>query len=201
MSYLWHLDGLSMALGIGELDGCTRSWNTKCHSIFFWTRIIRITRMFFGTRISQISRILCSWCLNTRFFLNTNFTNKTNVFWHTDLTDLTDLEPSARCEWQLVTVIGSLWMTARCGCWLVVVIDSLWLLACCGYWLIVVIGLLWLLTCYVLNDKSKKISVSHAKHWQIREICEIRVRNKYIRAIRSSCERTAANKDLWDPCA
>ena len=39
------------------------------------------------------------------------------------------------------------------------VIDSLWLLACCG-----------------LNDKSKKMSVSHAKHWQIREICEIRVR-------------------------
>ena len=57
MSYLWHLDGLSMALGIGELDGCTRSWNTKCHSIFF---------------------------------LNTNNSNNTNVFWHTDLTDLTD---------------------------------------------------------------------------------------------------------------
>ena len=79
---------------------------------------------------------------------------------------------------------------------LVVNDSSLRLLACCGYWLVVVIGLLWLLTCYVLNDKSKKISVSHAKHWQIREICEIRVRNKYIRAIRSSCERTAANKDL-----
>ena len=47
-----------------------------------------------------------------------------------------------------------------------------------------VIDLLWLLTCYVLNDKSKKISVSHAKHWQIREICEIRVRNKNIRVIR-----------------
>ena len=125
MSYLWHLDELSMALGIGELDGCTRSWNTKCHSIFFWTRIIRITRMFFGTRISQISRILCSWCLNTRFFLNTNFTNKTNVFWHTDLTDLTDLEPSARCEWQLVVVVDSLWLLIHCGCWLVVVIDLL----------------------------------------------------------------------------
>ena len=145
MSYLWHLDGLSMALGIGELDGCTRSWNTKCHSIFFWTRIIRITRMFFGTRISQISRIL---------------------------------------SLRLVVNDSSLRLLARCGCWL-----------------IVVIGLLWLLTCYVLNDKSKKISVSHAKHWQIREIREIRVRNKYIRAIRSSCERTAANKDLWDPCA
>ena len=79
---------------------------------------------------------------------------------------------------------------------LVVNDSSLRLLACCGYWLVVVIGLLWLLTCYVLNDKSKKISVSHAKHWQIREIREIRVRNKYIRAIRSSCERTAANKDL-----
>ena len=58
------------------------------------------------------------------------------------------------------------------------VIDLLWLLACCG-----------------LNDKSKKMSVSHAKHWQIREIREIRVRNKNICAIRSSCERTAANKD------
>ena len=78
---------------------------------------------------------------------------------------------------------------------LVVNDSSLWLLACCGYWLIVVIDSLWLLACYVLNDKSKKISVSHAKHWQIREIREIRVRNKYIRAIRSSCERTAANKD------
>ena len=55
-----------------------------------------------------------------------------------------------------------------------------------------VIDSLWLLACYVLNDKSKKISVSHAKHWQI---CEIRVQNKNIRAIRSSCERTAANKD------
>ena len=75
--------------------------------------------------------------------------------------------------------------------------SSLWLLTRCGYWLVVVIGLLWLLTCYVLNDKSKKISVSHAKHWQIREI---RVRNKYIRAIRSSCERTAANKDLRSVC-
>ena len=83
-----------------------------------------------------------------------------HFFKHTDLTDLTDFEPSARCERQLV-----------------VVIDSLWLLAC-----------------YVLNDKSKKMSVSHAKHWQIREICEIRVL-KNIRAIRSSCERTAANKD------
>ena len=46
-----------------------------------------------------------------------------------------------------------------------------------------VIGSLWLLACYVLNDKSKKISVSHAKHWQIREICEIRVL-KNIRVIR-----------------
>ena len=145
MSYLWHLDGLSMALGIGELDGCTRSWNTKCHSIFFWTRILRITRILFGTRLS--------------------------FFKHTDLTDLTDLEPSARCEWQLVVVVDSLWLLTRCGYWLVVVIGLLWLLTHCGCWLIVVIGLLWLLTCYVLNDKSKKISVSHAKHWQIRDPC------------------------------
>ena len=49
----------------------------------------------------------------------------------------------------------------------------------CGYWLVVVIGLLWLLARYVLNDKSKKISVSHAKHWQ----SEIRV-HKNIRVIR-----------------
>ena len=46
-----------------------------------------------------------------------------------------------------------------------------------------VIDSLWLLTRYDLNDKSKKISVSHAKHWQIREICEIRVL-KIIRVIR-----------------
>ena len=75
------------------------------------------------------------------------------------------------------------------------VIDLLWLLTCCGYWLVVVIDLLWLLACYVLNDKSKKMSVSHVKHWQIREIREIRVQNKNICAIRSLCERTAANKD------
>ena len=68
--------------------------------------ITRITRMFFGTRISQISRILSSWCLNT------NFT-------------LTDFEPSARCEWQLVVVVDSLWLLTRCGYWLVVVIDLL----------------------------------------------------------------------------
>ena len=146
MSYLWHLDGLSMALGIGELDGYTRSWNTKCHSIFFWTRIIRITRMFFGTRISQISRILCSWCLNTRFFLNTNFTltrilfgTRLSFFKHTDLTDLTDFE-LLMFEHEFYShgfwAFGSLWMTARCGCWLVVVIGLLWLLACCGYWLV-----------------------------------------------------------------
>ena len=57
--------------------------------------------MFFGTRISQISRIFVrggALTLEHEIFLNTNFTNKTNVFWHTDLTDLTDLEPSARCE-------------------------------------------------------------------------------------------------------
>ena len=135
------------------------------------------TRIFFCTRISRISLFALDVC--TRILRITRI-----FFLHTDLTDLTDFEPSARCEWQLV-----------------VVIDSLWLLACCGYWLVVVIGSLWLLACYVLNDKSKKMSVSHAKHWQIREI---RVRNKNIRSIRSSCERTAANKDpwdLWDPCA
>ena len=79
---------------------------------------------------------------------------------------------------------SDMWLLARC-----VVIGSLWLLTRC-----VVIDSLWLLTRCGLNDKSIKISVSHAKHWQIREICEIRVL-KNIRAIRSSCERTAANKD------
>ena len=167
MSYLWHLDGLSMALGIGELDGCTRSWNTKCHSIFFWTRdffeheirrrptdrrevITRITRIFFlHTELiffahGSHSRIFVrggALTLEHEIFLNTNFTRilfgtRLSFFKHTDLTALTDFEPSARCEWQLVVVIGSLWMTARCGYWLVVVIDSLWLLACCGYWLV-----------------------------------------------------------------
>ena len=118
MGYLWHLELVNLMVA--------RDLGTRNVTLyFFWTRIIRITRMFFGTRISQISRILCSWCLNTRFFLNTNFTNKTNVFWHTDLTDLTDLEPSAHCEWQLVVVVDSLWLLTHCGYWLVVVIDLL----------------------------------------------------------------------------
>ena len=187
MSYLWHLDGLSMALGIGELDGCTRSWNTKCHSIFFLnTNNSNNTNVFWHTDLTDLTDSLLLMFeheifFEHEFYSRILFGTRLSFFKHTDLTDLTDFEPSARCEWQLV-----------------VVVDSLWLLTHCGYWLIVVIGLLWLLTCCVLNDKSKKISVSHAKHWQIREI---RVRNKYIRAIRSSCERTAANKDLWDPCA
>ena len=82
-------------------------------------------------------------------FLNTNFTNITNIFKHTDIiflkhTDLTDLTDF----W----AFGSL----------------------CDYWLVV-----WLLTRYDFNDKSKKLSVSHAKHRQIREICEIRVLKNY----------------------
>ena len=83
-------------------------WHTDLTHGFFaldvWTRILRITRILFGTRIS--------------FFL------------HTDLTNLTDFEPSARCEWQLVGLL------TRCGYWLIVVIDLLWLLTCCGYWLV-----------------------------------------------------------------
>lgn len=83
-------------------------WHTDLTHGFFaldvWTRILRITRIIFGTRIS--------------FFL------------HTDLTNLTDFEPSARCEWQLVGLL------TRCGYWLIVVIDLLWLLTCCGYWLV-----------------------------------------------------------------
>ena len=162
--------------------------------------------MLFCTRISRISRILPT-ALWTQDFLNTNKANNTNIFWHTDLThgffaldvwtrilritrilfgtrisfflhtdltNLTDFEPSARCEWQLVGLL------TRCGYWLIVVIDLLWLLTCCGYWLVMVIDSLWLLTCCGLNDKSKKISVSHAKHWQIRVLKNIRV----IRVIR-----------------
>ena len=72
--------------------------------------------------------------------------------------------------------------------------SSLWLLTRCGYWLVVVIDSLWLLTCYVLNDKSKKISVSHAKHWQIREICEIRVPNK-IRVIKIRVQKKSRVQD------
>ena len=61
------------------------------------------------------------------------------------------------------------------------VIDSLWLLACCG-----------------LNDKSKKMSVSHAKHRQIREICEIRVQNniRVIRVIRVQ-KKSRVQDDKW----
>ena len=181
----WHTDLTDFAYG---------TLNTRffSHEIF-WTRITRITRILFCTRIS-LSRILCSWCLNT------NLTNNTNIFWHTDLIFFST-RISRILSLRLVVNDNSLWLLTRCGYWLVVVIDSLWLLTRYGYWLIVVIDLLWLLACYVLNDKSKKISVSHAKHWQIREI---RVRNKNIRAIRSSCERTAVNKDpwdSWDPCA
>ena len=65
-----------------------------------------------------------------------------------------------------------------------------------------VIDLLWLLACYVLNDKSKKMSVSHAKHWQIREICEIRVLKniRVIRVIRvqkkSRVQKNSCSKNL-----
>ena len=183
----WHTDLTDLTdFAYGTLN--TRFFYTR----FFWTRITRITRIFFGTRIS-LSRILCSWCLNT------NLTNNTNFIWHTDIIFFAHGSHS-HGFW----AFGSLWMTTCCGYWLVVVIDLLWLLTRYGYWLIMIIDSLWLLACYVLNDKSKKMSVSHAKHWQIREICEIRVQNKNIRAIRSSCERTAANKDpwdSWDPCA
>ena len=157
----WKNDGYEILVH-GDLN--TRFFS---HEIF-WTRIARITRMFFctleheiflntnnsnntnnflhmellergRTRISLISRILSSWCLNTNLTNNTNiFCTQISFFKHTDLTDLTDLEPSARCERQFVVVIDSLWLLARCGYWLVVVIDLLWLLTRYGYWLVVV---------------------------------------------------------------
>ena len=91
----------------------------------------------------------------TRFFLNTNFTNITNIFKHTDIiflkhTDLTDLTDF----W----AFGSL----------------------CDYWLVV-----WLLTRYDFNDKSKKLSVSHAKHRQ----SEIRVLKNYSWNSWNSCSK------------
>ena len=60
-------------------------------------------------------------------FLNTNNPNNTNIFWHTDLTDL------------------------------------------------LAYGLLLLWDSWICNITQKMTSVSHAKHRQIREICEIRV--------------------------
>ena len=98
MGYLWHLELVNLMVA--------RDLGTRNVTLyFFWTRIIRITRMFFCTleheiflntnntniflhtwtriffctRISQISRILSSWCLNT------NLTNNTNFIWHTDI--------------------------------------------------------------------------------------------------------------------
>ena len=92
--------------------------------IFLNTNNSNNTNVFWHTDLTDLTDSLLLM-FEHEIFLNTNFTNKTNVFWHTDLTDLTDLEPSARCEWQLVTVIGSLWLLTRCGYWLVVVIDLL----------------------------------------------------------------------------
>ena len=116
----WHTDLTDLTdFAYGTLN--TRFFYTR----FFWTRITRITRIFFGTRIS-LSRILCSWCLNT------NLTNNTNFIWHTDIIFFAHGSHS-HGFW----AFGSLWMTTR---W---VIDSLWLLAYCGYWLVMVIDLLW----------------------------------------------------------
>ena len=115
----------------------TRMFFCTLEHEIFWTRITRITRIFFGTRISLISRILSSWCLNTNLTNNTNiFCTQISFFKHTDLTDLTDFEPSARCERQLVVVIDLLWLLTHCGYWLVMVVGLLWLLARCGYWLV-----------------------------------------------------------------
>ena len=99
-----------------------------------------------------------TWIFHTNFheiFLNTNFTNITNIFKHTDIiflkhTDLTDLTDF----W----AFGSL----------------------CDYWLVV-----WLLTRYDFNDKSKKLSVSHAKHRQ----SEIRVLKNYSWNSWNSCSK------------
>ena len=131
----WKYDGYEILVH-GDLN--TRFFS---HEIF-WTRITRITRIFFCTRISLISRILSSWCLNT------NLTNNTNFIWHTDLIFFsTRISLISRIlSLRLVVNDNSLWLLTRCGYWLVVVIDLLWLLTRYGYWLIVVIDLLWLLT-------------------------------------------------------
>ena len=161
-----------MALGIGKMMG-TRFWYTG-----IWTRD----------------------------FLNTNRTNNTNlfgtrgfltrVFWHTDLTDLTDFAYGTlntrffytRFFWTRITRITRIFFGTRIslisrilslrlvvndnslGYWLVVVIGLLWLLTCCGYWLVVVIDLL----CF---------------KWQIKK------------DVREPCEALADPWDLWDPCA
>ena len=74
-----------------NFDALTRCFEHEifehgCHHEFFWTRITRMTRIFFGTRISPISRIF------VRGGALTWGTNRTNIFIsHTDLTDHTDL--------------------------------------------------------------------------------------------------------------
>ena len=57
-------------------------------------RVITSLRSVGLRRISCSKTIIsCSTNINHRseFFLNTNNPNNTNIFWHTDLTDLTDL--------------------------------------------------------------------------------------------------------------
>ena len=118
--FLAHGAFLREVFGTRISDFAFGTLNTR----FFWTRI---TRILFCTRIS-LSRILCSWCLNT------NLTNNTNFIWHTDIIFFAHGSHESHGFW----AFGSLWMTARCGYWLVVVIGLLWLLTCCGYWLVVV---------------------------------------------------------------
>ena len=100
---------------------------------------IRLIRLITSLRSVGLRRISCSKTIiscstninhRSEFFLNTNNPNNTNIFWHTDLTDLTDL---------------------------------------------LAYGLLLLWDSWICNITQKMTSVSHAKHRQIREICEIRV--------------------------
>ena len=72
-----HLSALIAPLNTNNSDNTNIFLAHGSHSIFFWTRITRITRIFFCTRIA-----LC-------ILLNTNYADNTNIFiWHTDLTDL-----------------------------------------------------------------------------------------------------------------
>ena len=107
MGYLWHLGLVNLMVA---RDFGTRGLE---HEIFFTRDFLNTNRTnntnLFGTR-GFLTRGFwhtdLGFCLRHfeheiflhEIFLNTNNTNNTNIILHTDLTDLTDFEPSARCE-------------------------------------------------------------------------------------------------------